>query len=339
MNLPRQIWRFAAVLCVGICLSTVSLLAFSKSLDVNEIGSQPIALTGYLSVMEDPSNELQLAQLQQPEFATRFHATSEASSTLNFGYTTSSYWLRLTLHNTSGNEANRLIELAYAQLSAIDFYAPNRANSYSLHRTGSALPFASRLYSNRNFVFPVAIPARAEQTYYFRVQATSALLIPAKIWTPQGFHEFEKEDYLRQAWYFGMASALVLFNLLLFLILRESVYLLYVGFISCLALSLGIQTGLAQEFMLSHATHWPAVSNFVGFSFVFALHTLFVRKMLDTSRQIPRLDVLLKLTIGALIATPIGIIVELATSCSACAMPAVHTSMVISAPEWDVLRP
>ena len=35
------------------------------------------------------------------------------------------------------------------------------------------------------------------------------------------FYTYERNDYLGQAWYFGMATAMVLFNLLLYIALRD----------------------------------------------------------------------------------------------------------------------
>jgi len=75
--------------------------------------------------------------------------------------------------------------------------------------------------------------------------------VPARLWEPQAFHAYERNDYNSQSLYFGMVIAMVLFNLLLFIALRDVIYLLYVSFVIFAALTLAAQNGLAHEFL------WP----------------------------------------------------------------------------------
>jgi len=73
---------------------------------------------------------------------------------------------------------------------------------------------------------------------------------------PKAFHIYERDDYVSQTWYFGVASAMVVFNLLLLIALRDNIYLLYVSFVSSMSLAMAAQNGLAKEFLWPDATLW-----------------------------------------------------------------------------------
>ncbi|HLA36491.1 MAG TPA: 7TM diverse intracellular signaling domain-containing protein [Rhodocyclaceae bacterium] len=305
-----------SVLC-GLFLSTLSTLAtFSafaadKALDVASSSRTPISLTEYFAVLEDPSLRLTLDDLRKPETAARFKTGMPAAEALSYGYTPSAYWLRLQLRNAGDRPVERMLEIAYARLSHIQLHYPDADGGYRSIATGGNLPFATRAYPNRHFAFPLALPARAEQTIYLRIHATGSLLAPVRLWETPAFHAYERNDYMTQAWYFGMATAMILFNLLLFFALRDIVYVLYIGFVACMALSLSAQNGLAKEFLWPNATLWADISTYVGFSLSIAWLIAFMRAMLNTWKIIPRFDRLLKLLMTIHLIFPLGFVAAL----------------------------
>lgn len=111
------------------------------------------------------------------------------------------------------------------RISHIQAHVPDAHGDYRIISTGSdtATP---RVYPNRNFVFPLTLPPASEQVLYLRIESSIGLLIPLQLWSPSAFHAHERNDYLAQAWYFGIASAMILFNLMLFFALRDRIYLL-----------------------------------------------------------------------------------------------------------------
>jgi diguanylate cyclase (GGDEF)-like protein len=192
-------------------------------------------------------------------------------------------------------------------------HLPVAQGTYQSVTTGCDVPFATRPYPNRNFVFPLTLPAQSEQVIYLRMESTVGLLIPAQLWTPQAFHAYERNDYLGQAWYFGMATAMVLFNLLLFLALRDRIYLLYVSFVGCTAFTLAIKNGLAPEFLWPGTTLGSNVSYYVGTSLSLGAFLLFMRRMLRTADVVPRLDTLVRWLVGFYLLTLMGYALSLPT--------------------------
>ena len=310
-------FRSSLLALCGILLLVVNVsaapLESSREVDVSQLDGAPLFLTEYFSILEDPGHTLTLTDMSQSDIAEQFKNASPTAEALSLGYTRSAYWLRLTLNNNSDHSSVRMLEIANANLSNIQFYRPIASGEYLATITGSALPFAAREYKNRYFVFPVTLLAYSSQTYYLRVKSAGAMLIPARLWVPQDFYAHERSDYVAQSLYFGIAIAMILFNLLLFIALRHRYYLLYVSFVTCMALAIAAQNGLGHEFLWSDAMIWSDSSRFVGYSLSLATILLFMRFMLSTKLYIRRFDRLIKLFVGVLLLLPIGFVVSLET--------------------------
>ena len=310
-------------------LLVTHVFAADKILDASQLNQMPISLTEYFAVLEDTSRMLTQADIEKVENAARFKKDLPAAEAISFDYTRSVFWLRLTFCNPSNRPLERMLEIGYPLLTSIQFHQPVANGAYQLLTTGLAMPFATRPYPNRYFVFPVTLPAHSDQVYYLRLQATDALIVPARLWEPQAFHRYERNDYLGQAWYFGMASAMILFNLLLFIALRDVVYLLYVSFVICMTLGIASQNGLAKEFLWPNSTLWSDISQFAGCSLVFMTWLLFMRHMLNIRTVIPKLDRLLNALVGIYLLTLIGFAVSLQTFAKSAVLLYLATIMLI----------
>lgn len=300
--------RFRLSLClllIACCAFNLPAHAAEPVLNILANDQKSISLTEYFAVLEDPSQVLTLSQVLSSTQADHFNSGQPPAEALSFGYTRSAYWLRLTLKNDSDLPFNRMLEISEPGLTSIQFHQPVAGGVYQSINTGRLEPFTSRPFQNRLFVFPLSLPAQTVQTFYVRIQSVGPVSVPARLWEPQAFYAHERSDYSSQAWYFGMAMAMALFNLLLFIALRDVIYLLYVNFVTCMALTLAIQNNLDKEYFWNDAPFWSNIATNVGYSLTLAALLVFMRKMLNTRAIIPRLDRLLQVFIGFFLLTPL----------------------------------
>lgn len=291
---PLCRWLLVLSLVLG-GLSTAR--AAEPVVDVTMLPNGPLVLTPFLSVLEDPGAGLTLEQVQVPAVAARFEGDQPATAALALGFTRSAYWLRLTLRNPGHEPLPRLLVVDNPTLSVVHAYLPEPGAGYRSILTGNETPFSTRAYPNRVFVFPLTLPPRAEQVFYLRVQSSIGLLVPVQLWQPEAFYAHERTDYAVQAWYFGIATAMFLFNLMLFVALRDRVYGLYLAFLVCSVAALAAKNGLAAEFL---GTRYALGSNVVywgGVSIALACLLLFMRRVLDTPSLLPRTDRVLRVTV------------------------------------------
>lgn len=298
--------RRACLFLGGLLLLVAHAVAAAKVLDVGRPDPNGISLTEYFAVLEDPGLALTIADVRSPEVASRFVQASGPATALSYGFTRSAYWLRLSLRNASDVPVERILEVGYPILSNIQFHWPMATGGDRLLATGVATPFSTRPYPSRSFVLPLTLPAQSEQVVYLRLQSISAMLIPARLWEPHAFHAHERNDYAAQGWYFGMAAALILFNVLLFVGLRDAVYLLYSGFALLTALTISASNGWGKEFLWPQTTAWSDVAISVLGSLTLTALLLFMRRLLNTPEVVPRVDRLIKVFVGMQLAFAIA---------------------------------
>lgn len=298
------------LLLCGLLFFSVAAGAADTALDVSRIDRGSVSLTEYFAVLEDPSGSLTLTDVQAPGIASRFKDVVAPAEAVSYGFTRSAYWLRLPLRNASDQPVERMLEIGYAVLSDIQFHQPMGDGVYRSVTTGVATPFSTRSYPDRFFVFPLTLPAHAEQVVYLRIRSVSSLLVPARLWTPAALHTHQRDGYVVQAWYFGMASAMILFNLLLFFALKDGVYLLYVSFVLCTALSISAVNGLGKEFLWPDTTLWSNIAASICYVGMYVALLLLMRRMLNTWELVPRLDWIVKVLIGLNLLLPIGAVVS-----------------------------
>lgn len=300
-GLFRQLMTWLLACMAGLALS---VSAAETVVDVATMSAEPLPLTAFVALLEDPERSLTLIDVQTSKLAAQFNENLPASNALALGFTRSAYWLRVTLRNSGATPLQRMLVVDNPRISHVQAYLPNTDNTYRSISTGCDTPFASRIYPNRNFVFPLTLPPVSEQVLYLRVESSIGLLVPLQLWSPQAFHAYERNDYLVQAWYFGMASAMILFNLMLFVALRDRIYLLYVVFVTCTAITLAIKNGLTGELLWDGSMLDSNVAYYSGASLTVSALLLFMRRMLRTDQLMPRIDRLLQILIVVFLLTP-----------------------------------
>ena len=244
----------------------------------------------HLQLLEDPSAALTLAQAQQAFADGKFTSTAGSKDALALGFTRSAFWLRLELANAAPEAARQMLDVVNARISYVTLYAPGPDGRYVETATGGDMPFATRAHENRNFVFPLQVPARSSLTLYLRVQSTIGLIVPVRLWAQPDFEHYVRHDYMVQAMYFGVALAMALFNLMLFVALRDRAYALYVCFVAFSVLALGQKTGMASEFLWPQHLTWTNPNYYMATSWGLVCFMAFMRSMLGTAQHLPRID-------------------------------------------------
>ncbi|QNG99249.1 sensor domain-containing diguanylate cyclase [Pseudomonas sediminis] len=282
--------RFSPWLLLSLLLLSLSTRADVGYLDVAQLGTQPLSLTTHVGMLEDAARGLTLEDVSSREVSERFRFERVESSSFALGFTRSAYWFRLDVGNASDQSVTRLLVVDNPRISLVDAYVPDGQGGYRAWFTGADRPQSGKAYDNRNFVFPLHLAAHSQQEVYLRVESSIGLLVPLQIWSVQAFHAYEREDYMARAGYMGIAIAMILFNLMLFIALRERIYLLYVTFVLCAVCALTIKNGMAPDWTLFGLPLNSNVVYYSGASLALSGMLLFMRSMLQTTRLLPRVD-------------------------------------------------
>jgi hypothetical protein len=207
--------------------------------------------------IEDDTNTLTFEKIQRlPQEA--FHKVSQY--TFNRGYTSSGYWLRFRL-NVPIELINSpwLLEIPFPLLDYLALYSPDKNNAYSVLVTGDRSPFSQRDLNTTDFVFKLK-PKQENNVYYLHIKTKDSLQVPLHLWHVDHFPKHNAYVSGLQGIYFGIMLVMILYNLFIYLSVRERSYLYYISYISAFTLFQASIQGFSFEYLWPNQTHWANIS-------------------------------------------------------------------------------
>ena len=278
------------MLLIGAMLPLLLLISST----VFAIGTLPLSpnqgeylLTPYTEYLEDPSNQIDLHDLLSPAKHWSWQSNTESSETINLGYTQSTYWIRFDITNPNSTHDERYLEIAYSVLDYINLYIiPDNSEPQEII-LGDKLPFNKRLLDHRNFVIPIQWKPNQTLSFFLKVKTSSSMQIPLTLWTTKSFIEATQKELLGLGIYYGTMLVMVLYNLFVFLSVRETNYLYYVCFVASSALFLASLNGISFQYLWPNATRWNDQAIIVFLLFVILFGGLFTRDFLQLQTSKP----------------------------------------------------
>jgi len=246
----------------------------------------PIDLQDVAAYLSDPQASLSLADAQT---ANAPFLSGRERRSLSFGYVPGVVWLRLELQSAASRTLHWRLELNYASLDEVRLYDIG-ADGVRESRSGDTVPYAERSVGHRNPVFEIALQPGEQRTLYLRVDSRGSMTLSGALMSSRDFEQHSQHGYLAHALYCGVLIALGLYNLLLFLALRERPFLNYVLFMFAFALSVLSLNGLGAQFLWPEAAPWSNRMLPVSLTAAALLSVVFARSFLDTRQWLPRWD-------------------------------------------------
>jgi PAS domain S-box-containing protein len=255
---------------------------------------QRYTLGPYVQVFEDREGTLRLEDVLQPAQQARFHAVAGSGPSANFGMVRGAIWLRIDVRSAAGSAPDWLLELAYPPLDHLELFSPDPQGGWKRQVGGDHEPFAQRPMAHRNHVLPVWLPPGRAATLYLRLASEGVVAAPLRLWRPQALWQFDQGAYAALALYFGLLGGLLVYNLLLYLSVRDPAFLVYVLFIGCMGLAQGALTGLGSQFLWPDLVWWNSVVPHVGVALAGVFALAFARRFLESRSAHPRMDLVLR---------------------------------------------
>jgi len=176
------------------------------------------------------------------------------SAALNLGILSDVLWVKLDLPPTDV-AASRLFEVANHKITNLTLYVVRYpAGQPELDTTftvSDKMTVRERPYHNRNFVFPVELRPDTPTRIYLRVHNQFPMKLPLFLWSETQFRSQVEARALFQGTYFGVVIIMAIYNLSIYLFVRDKSYGTYTLFILCLAGYVLVDRGLAMEYL------WP----------------------------------------------------------------------------------
>lgn len=292
-------WQLTVLLVVLVV--ALPLSAATRTLD----GSDR-QLAGITQVLEDPSGRLTLEQVRQSE-----RWSEHPDTTFNKGYDDSTWWIRWSLTNSAADERRRILSIDYPLLQDLRLHiGSNRGPDWRLVRMGASLPFSERPYENRRFAVPVRWKPGETRHFYLRVRTHTALQVPLTLSKLSSFQANSTFRSTLDGGYMGALVAIGLYNLLLFIALRDRNYILYVGTVFSIVILVATINGYTFRYLWPQAPDWNLQALIVFFGLALTFATLFTSSFLEMRRLSRWLNavLLVQAVIGGLMVLASGVL-------------------------------
>lgn len=296
------------------------LLASAIEFDEN---TRSVPLGRAVQVFEDVTGEATIDQVSAPAMAARFH--EQGADTLNAGYSRSAFWLKVDLQFRPKSAEVRpdwLLELGYPPMGRVDLYTADDSGRFRMAwQTGRMLPFSSRQIKQNNYLFDLNLPANQVKTLYLRLATHGSMQAPLTLWSSHAYIEAQPARIYVLGLIYGMLLGMLVYNLFIFLSVRDTSYLYYMLYIASFGLYQVSVNGAGVEFLWPNNPWWASAATpfLVGAAVFFA--SQFSRHFLQTpvlGRWLDR-SLLLMMAFAAVVmvlalATDDGLALRLATA-------------------------
>lgn len=242
-----------------------------------------------IAVFVDQSASLEIDDMD--ETVQHQFTTLSGTEVPNFGFNRANVWLKFTLDPKQLREENYILEIRNPVLDVVDIYEFHTTEFRQIGETGDLLPFSTREIEHRNFRIPIWLSGTDEKTFFIKVNSGGEqLYAPLQLWTPEQLEDADLKDHLLLGTYFGIIVFVLLFNLFIYLILKEKSNLYYVQYnLNLLLLQLGL-TGYAFQFVWPNSPYLANITNpFFASTAVFAL-LKFSQYFLELKTTFPKVD-------------------------------------------------
>ncbi|MDZ4708936.1 MAG: 7TM-DISM domain-containing protein [Saprospiraceae bacterium] len=265
-----------------------AILLFPSFLSANkEVDWASRQMIQSLVTCEDPKSDMSLEAVKNLSD----HQFSKAGIHQNFGFTTSAWWLRFNLENTTGQDERCLLRLANGHIHDIQFFLVGADETIN-YQTGNYYSNNSKPLRFTEYLFPLELKAGRNYTVYLKLAKRGAeLSAPLQILS-------REYDYatIFNGWNL-LFGATFLYIAILFIctcIIRTPVILFYFIYACCLCLYMASTKGV------SFAMLWPnqpwIQTNVLELSKHLAniFYILFIMKFIGWNSQYPRINAFLK---------------------------------------------
>ncbi len=250
-----------------------------------------------LEVLEDPTRQLVFKEAMDSK-----NWKVVADTSFSGGYSRSAFWLRMHVNGIAGQAA--VLTVLPSFLDDLRFYVPAPLLStdtvtdalsagvkgWNLIQQGDLHSSRTRAYDWRSFNIKLRFADDKAAMVYLRLQTGSASQIHPQLWSEDAFAHFEKMELMVFGMIFGSAVIYTVLSLLLFLLLREKIFLLYLGYaLACCVWYLSVN-GFISQYILP--TQLILASNLLGAfaCLVFATSVLFFKNVMHLEQIHPRIN-------------------------------------------------
>lgn len=257
---------------------------------------------GEIGVLRDHDNTLTLDQVRAADargLLVPLHGN------LGAGYTRDTYWLRFRVTRDNSDSPRRWwLEILPPYLDDVQLFLVRPDGQVETKKNGDLVPRELRDFDHFALLFYLDLPDGVT-TGYLRIRTDSPMTVLATVRRSQELMQSSFGAYLFYGLYSGLLVAVLVFVAINWLLLRESLLLLYLGYLAMLLLYSLTSSGLASQFLFFRSPEIADALFAASSAAMTAFGIAFFARMLDIGTSDPVVRTLVRATVAMAVVTAI----------------------------------
>ena len=244
-----------------------------------------VALTPWARIVKDADKNKTVEQVLNSPLAI---PPSDAGGAINFGYTDAAYWFVIPLENSGKNPLERLLIFEPTWLDEVHVTLVDANGQLRTQIGGDTLPYSQRAEPRRQINFNLVLPP-GQSTLVIRLASRDTFFVVMSLLDRSALNHLASGEAAFFGFFYGALMALIAFNFVLYLSVREPMYLAYCAYVGAFLVIHSVYNGHAFGLFFRE---WPELSNWAHslFAYLFALSGLiFASVFLDLKHKLPRM--------------------------------------------------
>jgi len=212
---------------------------FSEIIHIENISDFNPSYTMYY---EDTTSNLTFNQIKEKKFL-------PTQRIADFGYTTSTFWVKFTYamnQKTINSSIRYLLVIERPLIEHVDIYYENDGKLYH-KKSGKRFSLSDNQYPNKEPLF--YLPHSKQQTIYIKLQSKDTIIFNPKIYQEQEFIKHDVDYHMFMGVYFGFLIIIIMYNLRLYITLKDKNYLWYLLFLLSLFFTSALNYNFLQDYI------------------------------------------------------------------------------------------
>lgn len=275
---------FCPILLFILVVNSLCLKANDTVFHLNEIVGMPV-IGQNISFFIDSTNSISANQITTGKHDQRFQVYDKKVP--SFGMNPNNFWVRLRVVLSQETHDDFYLILDKRNIDSISFYSQPIEGMWNEVKTGLAFPYSSRDVKNRRFVFDLRTDEPGVYTYYLKIKTSATVQFPLLLATQESLAEADYHTEKYYGIYFGILICMMMFNLVLFLMLKHKNYLLYSITILCSLLLFSALSGHLYEYITPELGLFNAYSTICLSALLVISVCLFMPRVLEIRKYLP----------------------------------------------------
>ncbi len=275
-----------------LCLFLLAFLLLNNTSRADELiifndDTKTLNVGSKVGIFSDATNSLSLNDvLSLNKFSYKYENTP------NLAISRSTHWVKIRVQNQS-NIKKLVLELEYPIIDEIVFYSKNKSGSYDSVLSGEIRKYSARQIDNQNYLFYLNFEKDEVREFYLKVRSGEQVQLPLLLGTQKEiFEELIVKD-LVFGLYLGIILVMAIYNLFIYISVRDRSYLYYVSYIVFVGLTQVVLQGYGFKYLWPNSVWMVLQSTFLvpvlnGWTAI-----LFVKNFLNTKENYKRGDTIL----------------------------------------------